>query len=88
VPEFEQVAINLKTNELSGIVESPYGYHIIFKVSETVLPQIPFDKAKESIRKTLEKERFDAWFAEEKQKLKVKVNYDVSAVDTGASDKQ
>jgi parvulin-like peptidyl-prolyl isomerase len=78
VPEFEQVVVNLKDNEMSGIVESPYGYHIIFKVSEQKLPHISFDEAKGKIKRTLEKERFDAWFANEKQNLKVEVNYDAT----------
>jgi parvulin-like peptidyl-prolyl isomerase len=81
VPEFEQVVLNLKNNEMSGIVETPYGYHVIFKVSEKKLSPIPFDKAKERIKKTLEKERFDAWFTQERQKLGVKVNYEISVTN-------
>jgi parvulin-like peptidyl-prolyl isomerase len=78
VPEFEEAVVNLKTNEMSGIVETPYGYHIVFKVSEKKLPAISFDQAKETIRKTLEKEKFNNWFNKQKEKLNVKVNYDLS----------
>ncbi|MDR2616717.1 MAG: peptidylprolyl isomerase [Endomicrobium sp.] len=77
VPEFEEAVVNLKTNEMSGIVETPYGYHIVFKVSEKKLPAISFDQAKEGIRKTLEKEKFDNWFNKQKENLNVKVNYDL-----------
>jgi parvulin-like peptidyl-prolyl isomerase len=79
VPEFENIVLNLKNNELSDIVETPYGYHIILKVSEQKLPSIPFDKAKETIKRTLEKEKFDSWFENRKQKLGITVNYDVKS---------
>jgi parvulin-like peptidyl-prolyl isomerase len=77
VPEFEEAVINLRTNEMSGIVETPYGYHIVLKVSEKKLPAISFEQAKDYIRKMLEKEKFDKWFNEQKEKFKVKVNYDL-----------
>lgn len=71
----EDIVVGLKDNEMSNIVESPpYGYRIIFKVSEQKLPAVPFDEAKERIKITLEKRRWDSWFVQEKQKLGVKVN--------------
>jgi parvulin-like peptidyl-prolyl isomerase len=76
LPEFENIVANLKNNEISGIVETPYGYHIILKISERKLPSVSFDEAKEKIKRILEKERFDAWFAQEKEKLKIKINYE------------
>jgi parvulin-like peptidyl-prolyl isomerase len=78
VQEFDEAVINLKTNEISGIVETPYGYHIVLKVSEKKLPAIPFEQTKDYIRKMLEKEKFDKWFNDQKVKLNVKVNYDLS----------
>jgi parvulin-like peptidyl-prolyl isomerase len=78
VPEFEVVALKLKNNEMSEIVKTNYGYHIILKVSEQGLPSVSFDEAKEGIRKTLEKEKFDEWFNKEKESLEIEVNYDVS----------
>jgi len=79
VKEFENVALSLKTGEMSGVVETPYGYHIIYKVSEKTLPAISFDKAKPMIKRMIEKERFDQWFAEQNKKLNVKVNYNMPA---------
>ncbi|MDR1926710.1 MAG: peptidylprolyl isomerase [Endomicrobium sp.] len=87
LPEFENVVANLKNNEISGIVETPYGYHIILKISERKLPSISFDEAKDKIKRTLEKERFDAWFAQEKEKLKVKINYDIASYAAGKPQK-
>ena len=82
VPEFEEAVVNLKTNEMSGIVETPYGYHIVFKVSEQKLPAISFEQAKETIRKMLEKEKFDNWFSKQKENLNVKVNYNLHLAST------
>jgi parvulin-like peptidyl-prolyl isomerase len=49
VPEFETTAFALKTNEISGIVTTEYGYHII-KLHE-IIParKVPFAEARERI---------------------------------------
>ncbi|MDR1695992.1 MAG: peptidylprolyl isomerase [Endomicrobium sp.] len=80
VPEFEQAALNLKKNEMSGLVETLYGYHIILKVSDQVLPAIPLEDAKAEIRRTLEKDRFEKWFEDKRKSLGVQVNYDLPIV--------
>ncbi|MDR1087588.1 MAG: peptidylprolyl isomerase [Endomicrobium sp.] len=77
VPEFEAIALKLKNNELSEIVETRYGYHIILKVSEQKLPAISFDEAKDNIKRILEKDKFDNWFNKEKEAMSIEVNYDV-----------
>lgn len=50
VPEFEAVAFSLKTNEISGIVTTDYGYHII-KLHE-IIParKVPFAEAHDRIQ--------------------------------------
>lgn len=75
VPEFEKVALDLKLNEMSGIVETSYGFHIIFKVSEENLSPVSFEEAKQDIKRTIEKERFDNWFEATRQRLGVTVDY-------------
>lgn len=75
VPEFEKVALDLKDNEMSGIVETSYGYHIIFKISEQKLPPMTFEQAKPEIKRQIEKERFDNWFEAAREKLGVTVDY-------------
>jgi len=48
--EFEDTAFSLKTNEISDIIETSYGYHII-KLSEKIpAKKVDYDKVKEGIR--------------------------------------
>ncbi|MCL1972385.1 MAG: peptidylprolyl isomerase [Endomicrobia bacterium] len=75
VPEFEKAALSLQNNQLSGIIETSYGFHIILKVSEEKLPPMTFEQAVPEIKRIIERERFDKWFEETKQKLGVKVDY-------------
>jgi parvulin-like peptidyl-prolyl isomerase len=78
-PKFETVALKLKNNEMSEIIETRYGFHIILKVSEQKLSPISFDEEKENIKRILEKDKFNAWFSKEKENLGVEVNYEISS---------
>lgn len=75
VKEFEDVVFNLKDGEVSDIVETPFGLHIITKVSEEQLQPIPEDVAKAEIKSIIEKTKFDKWFEDMKKKLNVNVDY-------------
>ena len=75
VKEFEEVVFNLKTGEISDIVETPFGLHIITKVSEEKLQPIPEDVAKAEIKGIIEKTKFEKWFEDAKKKLNVSVDY-------------
>ncbi|MBR3627327.1 MAG: peptidylprolyl isomerase [Elusimicrobia bacterium] len=75
VKEFEEVVFNLKKGEVSEIVETPFGLHIITKVSEEKLPPIPEDVAKAEIKNIIEKTKFEKWFEDTKKKLNVSIDY-------------
>ena len=75
VKEFEEVVFNLKNGEISEIVETPFGLHIITKVSEEKLQPIPEDTAKVEIKNIIEKMKFEKWFEDAKKKLNVSVDY-------------
>jgi foldase protein PrsA len=51
--EFEDTAFSLKTNEISDIIETSYGYHII-KLSEKIpAKKVEFDKVKDGVKNHL-----------------------------------
>ncbi len=74
VPEFEAAAFQLKEGELSGIVKTQFGFHIIKKTGEKNLPPRSLADAKEEIRARLERERFDQWVMAKQATLGVKIN--------------
>ena len=50
VPEFEKAAFSMKTNEISDIIETKFGYHII-KLSEKIpAKKVDFDTVKDGIK--------------------------------------
>ena len=60
VPEFEKAAFRLKEGEVSGLVETPYGLHII-KVDKIIPGQtLPLDKVENAIKTQLFDEKMKA----------------------------
>lgn len=56
VQPFSKVAFSQKPNTISGIVESPYGYHIILVKDRMKAGQEPFEKVKDQIVMYLQNE--------------------------------
>ena len=50
VPEFDAAAFSMKVGELSGIIETQFGYHIIHKTGHEEETTTTFEDARESIR--------------------------------------
>lgn len=60
VPPFEKAAFGLKPGEVSGVVSTAFGYHII-KLTETIPPQVQrFDEVKAKIVEYLKREKVRA----------------------------
>ena len=53
VPEFEKVAFSLNKNEISGIVKTEFGYHVIQVTDRIQKRKLSFDEVKEEIKQEL-----------------------------------
>jgi peptidyl-prolyl cis-trans isomerase C len=82
VPEFEAAAFSLKTNQISELVETQYGYHIIKMIEKTPASKITLAEATPSIREFLVsqavRDQLPAYTA------KLKEDADVKLVESGA----
>jgi peptidyl-prolyl cis-trans isomerase C len=78
VPEFEAVAFTLKTpGEISEVVKTPYGYHIIQLEERRDGEQKPLEQVKEQIRATLRNEAMQSKTKEYYDQLKQKANLQI-----------
>ncbi|MBK7889706.1 MAG: peptidylprolyl isomerase [Bdellovibrionales bacterium] len=76
VPAYYQAVLAMKMNEVKGLIETQYGFHIIKKTG-----QRPYAEAnKRTIRAAVfdekRKQVFDAYFAQLKKQYPVKINKD------------
>lgn len=82
VAEFEQAAFALGKNEISGVVQSQHGFHIIkvTDIQEAVVPS--FEEIKEQVRSASVSEKFaeaqEPWLEQAKEEL----HYDNTLIET------
>ena len=50
VPEFDKAAFEMKDGEVSDIIETQFGYHIIYKTAHEDAQEADFDEVREKIR--------------------------------------
>jgi peptidyl-prolyl cis-trans isomerase C len=59
-PQFESAALSLEPGQISAIVTTVFGYHIIKLLEKTPAGQISLDQARERIREILQRQRVQA----------------------------
>jgi len=73
VKPFEEAAFTVPEGEISDIVETQYGYHII-KVEERQMEERPLDQVREKIRQNIRKTRVEQEFTDYMDELRVQAN--------------
>jgi len=78
MPQEFDVVFSLQVGETSGIVQSPYGYHIFQVVAKRGEKESNFDEVKDRIRKMIAQEEeekvFQRWLKKVKKKAGITVN--------------
>lgn len=57
VAEFEKAAFNLKPNTLSDVIQTQFGYHIIYVTDRKAAGQEPYDKVQKDIKEFLKNQK-------------------------------
>jgi peptidyl-prolyl cis-trans isomerase C len=74
MPEFENAVLPLKEGQVSGVVKSPFGYHVIKKTGQKSLAGQSFEQAKDTIQTRLQREKFDKWVTQAQASMNVKID--------------
>ena len=83
VPDFEKVAFSLKVGELSPVVKTQFGYHIIKVTERKEGDRKPFDQVKEQIRASMRnkamQDRIQGHYDQLKKDANLKIDDDALA---------
>jgi len=90
IPEFEYACSQLEIGEVSGIVRTKLGYHIIMLTDRKMPQQIPLEKVKEKVKAEIRAEKRQKLFNDLLTRLRkeAKININEEALVKLHSDKQ
>lgn len=57
VPEFDTAAFSLKTNEVSDVITTQFGYHVLIVTGRKPAQTVPFDEVKDELGKYLKQRK-------------------------------
>lgn len=77
VPAFEAAAFALQPGEISEIVETPFGLHIIKLEERKQAHLLPLDEVREQLREHMIKEKLDVVVAEETARLREQAEIEI-----------
>jgi peptidyl-prolyl cis-trans isomerase C len=77
VPEFDEVAFTLKTNEVSEVITTQFGYHVLVVTDKKPARLVPLDEAKTDIERYLRRQKGSEVVADYLKKLKEKAKIEV-----------
>jgi parvulin-like peptidyl-prolyl isomerase len=77
VPAFDTVAFALKPGELSSVVQTPFGFHILKVVEHRAARQVPLPEASDQIRRFLTEQQRQQKTAAMVQELRAKARIEL-----------
>jgi peptidyl-prolyl cis-trans isomerase C len=88
VKEFEETAFGMKPGDISGLVETQFGYHIIKVTDKKEAGKIAFDEVKDDLEKYLTQRKQQEFLQEYREKMKSEAKIEYSAEEQALRDQQ